>query len=66
LNNVFGPVATARILFYRIDERDYDILKSFLAYLNIMPDVIYGIRGKNIYTQDIPLEQNILEILRAI
>jgi hypothetical protein len=66
LNNVFGPTATARILFYRIDERDYDILKSFLAYLNIMPDVIYGIRGKNIYTQDIPLEQNILEILRAI
>ena len=66
LNNVFGPVATARILFYRIAERDYDILKSFLAYLNIMPDVIYGIRGKNIYTQDIPLEQNILEILRAI
>ena len=66
LNNVFGPVATARILFYRIDERDYDILKSFLAYLNIMPDVIYGIRGKNIYTQDVPLETNILEILRAI
>ena len=66
LNNVFGPEATARILFYRIDERDYDILKTFLAYLNIMPDVIYGIRGKNIYTQDIPLETNILEILRAI
>ena len=66
LNNVFGPVATARILFYRIDERDYDILKTFLAYLNIMPDVIYGIKGKNIYTQDIPLETNILEILRAI
>jgi hypothetical protein len=66
LNNVFGPTATARILFYRIDERDYDILKTFLAYLNIMPDVIYGIRGKNIYTQDIPLETNILEILRAI
>jgi len=66
LNNVFGPIATARILFYRIDERDYDILKTFLAYLNIMPDVIYGIRGKNIYTQDIPLETNILEILRAI
>ena len=66
LNNVFGPEATARILFYRIDERDYDILKTFLAYLNIMPDVIKGIRGKNIYTQDIPLETNILEILRAI
>ena len=66
LNNVFGPVHTPRILFYKTDERDYDILKTFLSYLNIMPDVIYGIRGKNIYTQDIPLEQNILEILRAI
>jgi len=66
LNNVFGPTATARILFYRIDERDYDILKTFLAYLNIMPDVVHGIRGKNIYTQDVPLETNILEILRAI
>jgi hypothetical protein len=66
LNNVFGPESTARILFYRIDERDYDILKTFLSYLDIMPDVIHGIRGKNIYTQDIPLETNIIEILRAI
>ena len=33
LNNVFGPEATARILFYKIDERDYDILKTFLSYL---------------------------------
>ena len=66
LNNVFGPEATARILFYRIDERDYDILKTFLSYLDIMPDIIHGIRGKNIYTQDIPLETNIIEILKTI
>jgi len=66
LNNVFGPEATARILFYRIDERDYDILKTFLSYLNIMPDAVFGIKGKNIYTQDIPLEPNVIEILRAI
>ena len=66
LNNVFGPEATARILFYRIDERDYDILKTFLSYLDIMPDIVYGIRGKNIYTQDIPLETNIIEILKTI
>ena len=26
LNNVFGMEPTSRILFYRIDERDYDIL----------------------------------------
>ena len=36
------------IFFYKIDERDYDILKTFLSYLNIVPEMIYGIRGKNI------------------
>ena len=66
LNNVFGPESTARILFYRIDERDYDILKTFLCYLNIMPEVIWGIRGKNIYSNEIPVEINIAEILLKI
>jgi len=66
LNNVFGHQAVVRILFYRIDERDYDVLKTFLTYLNIMPDVIYGIRGKTIHTADIPLDENIVEILVKI
>ena len=66
LNNVFGPVHTPRILFYKIDERDYDILKTFLVYLNIMPDEIIGIKGKTIYTGDIPLEPNVAEILLSI
>jgi hypothetical protein len=66
LNNVFGPVVTARILFYRIDERDYDILKTFLLYLNTMPDMIYGINGKNIRSSEIPVDMNIAEILRQI
>ena len=66
LNNVFGLEATARILFYRIDERDYDILKTFLCYLNIMPEVIQGIKGKNIYSAEIPVEINIAEILLKI
>jgi hypothetical protein len=66
LNNVFGPEVTSRILFYRIDERDYDILKTFLSYLNIMPDYIVGIRGKNINSADIQVDMNIAEILRTI
>ena len=66
LNNVFGPEATARILFYKIDERDYDILKTFLAYLNIAPEMIYGIKGKNISVVDIPIDVNVAEILRQI
>ena len=66
LNNVFGNEATARILFYKTDVRDYDILKTFLSYLNIMPDAIYGINGKNIHTSDIPIDSNVAEILRNI
>lgn len=66
LNNVFGPEPTARILFYRIDKRDYDILKTFLLYLNIMPDVIKGINGKNIKSDEIPLDMNVADTLRKI
>ena len=66
LNNVFGPDATARILFYKTDERDYDILKTFLAYLNIIPDVVYGIKGRNISISEIPMDINAAEILTKI
>ena len=66
LNNVFGTEATARILFYKTDERDYEILKTFLDYLDIMPDFVYGINGKTISSSDLPLDMNVAEILRNI
>jgi hypothetical protein len=66
LNNVFGPEPTARILFYRVDERDYDILKTFLIYLNLMPDIIKGIKGKNINSFDIQINMHIADILRRL
>jgi len=66
LNNVFGPEATARILFYKTDVRDYDILKTFLDYLDIMPDFVYGVNGKTIVSSEIPLDINVAEILRNI
>lgn len=66
LNNVFGTEATARILFYKIDDRDYDILKTFLAYLNIAPDVVYGINGRNINIAEISLDTHVVEMLKQI
>jgi hypothetical protein len=66
LNNVFGLEATARILFFRIDEKDYDALKTFLLYLNLLPEVVKGIRGKTIVTDVIPVDMRIAEILRKI
>ena len=66
LNNVFGPEATTRILFFRIDEKDYDSLKTFLLFLNILPKTVVGIRGKNIDTDLIPVDMKIADILRKI
>ena len=66
LNNVFGPEATARILFFRIDEKDYDVLKTFLLFLNLLPEVVKGIRGRNIITDVIPVDMKVADILRKI
>jgi hypothetical protein len=66
LNNVFGPEATTRILFFRIDEKDYDSLKTFLLFLNILPKTVMGIRGRNIDTDLISVDMKIADILRNI
>ena len=66
LNNVFGAEATARILFYKIDERDYDVLKTFLCYLNIMPETVIGIKGRNLSSYEIPMDGQSAEVLIKI
>jgi hypothetical protein len=66
LYNVFGAEATARILFYRIDEKDYDVLKTFLMYLNLLPTVVRGVKGKDIITSHIPVDLSVAETLRQI
>jgi len=66
LYNVFGAEHTTRILFFRIDECDYDVLKTFLIYLNYMPDVVKGINGKDIISSDILIDMNVADILRKI
>ena len=66
LNNVFGSIVTSRILFFKVDECDYDLLKTFLLYLNILPEVIQGINGSDIVTKYIPIENHVAEILLNI
>ena len=67
LVNVFGPEATVRLLFVKCDnERTYRVLKPFLSYLAILPDVIVGINGYNIITRDIPNDERIWKKLREL
>lgn len=63
-HNVFGVEASTRILFLRCNERDYSALKTFLVYTSAMPKIVSGIDGKNIISSDIPLDVNIVNILR--
>jgi hypothetical protein len=64
--NVFGSEGATRLLFFHLKEEHYSLLKPFLILLNFMPDVIYGIDGKDILSADIPLEEEIVKCLRAL
>lgn len=66
LNNVFGAEATSRILFYKVDEKDYDVLKTFLLYLNLLPESLKSINGKVIVVDEIPVDMNVANILRNL
>ena len=64
--NVFPIQAGTRILFYKIEEQFWPMLKTFLIFLYRMPDKIESIRGKIILATDIKLDEGIVTRLRTI
>ena len=62
--NVFGANSATRILFYKVDEKYYTILKTFLIFLNYMPNYVMRIRGKNIRSSEISVDLKLADILR--
>ena len=63
--NVFPPAAATRILFFKIEEKFWPILKPFLFYLKLMPeDKIESIMGKEIITNEILMDQGVIDSLR--
>jgi len=64
INNLFGPEACVKMMFYKMDKKYWPEIKTFLVFLNIMPsDVILydGIRDT-----DVPIDMYIANILRKI
>jgi hypothetical protein len=55
--NVFQLQAATRMLFYRIDEDLWPVLKTFLVFLNYIPQTQY---------KDINVDLNIAKILNKI
>ncbi len=66
LTNVFGVESSVKMLFYKLDREDYDILKTFLLFLNFMPQMIRGIKGININSSDISVDIFVAKRLRSI
>lgn len=64
--NVFGIEATTRMLFLRIDRKDWSALKTFLVFTSAMPNVVKGIRGEDIISSDISLDLKLVDLLRDI
>lgn len=64
--NVFGIEASTRMMFCKIDSKDYSALKTFLAYTSAMPNTVYGINGRDIIAKEISLDEKIAEILERI
>ena len=60
--NVFDNDAAARLLFFRVGKEYHSLLKTFLVFLNKMPDKI----NENLYSSDIQLDDKIIEILRNL
>jgi hypothetical protein len=66
LNNLFGVEATTKMLFFKIDRKFWPQLKTFLVFLNYMPEKIILTKGVAIIESEIPLDDKIVEILRRV
>ena len=63
--NVFQTKAATRILFFKLDEKFWPMLKTFLFYLKFMPeDKIESINGKELIVTDILMDQGVIDSLR--
>ncbi len=60
--NVFDNEAAARLLFFRVGKEYHSLLKTFLVFLNRMPEKI----NENLYASDIILDNKVTEILRNL
>ena len=60
--NVFDSEAAARLLFFRVGIEYHSLLKTFLVFLNKMPEQV----NENLYSSNIQLDEKIIKILRNL
>lgn len=65
LYNMFGSNAT-NMLFFKLEDKFYPILKTFLVYLNRCPESVAGVKDEIIYTVNIPIDMEVANTLRNL
>jgi hypothetical protein len=65
LHNLFGKAAI-RILFAKLPSYQWSELKTFLLYLELMPQVVKGIHGIDIVESNISINSDIAQKLREL
>jgi len=63
MSNVFRPEAVSRLLFFKLQPAEWPALKSVLTYLNLMPEIIPSIGGKDIQSELIPADIELTAML---
>lgn len=65
LGNVFRPENAVRLLFLKIEESQWCVLKPFFEYLHYLPKVVEGLANP-ILTEDIATDEKIMEALKKL
>ena len=67
LANVFGVQPSVNMLFFKVDQEDYPLLKTILIFLNYLPKHLAVTFNKYYVRQEeIPVDLSIADILRNI
>jgi hypothetical protein len=64
--NVFGVEMANRLLWLKLETKDWHVIKPFLLYLNMLSKRITSVRGMTVETDDIVMDQKAIEALRTI
>jgi hypothetical protein len=66
LSNLFGIERIAGMLFLKIESKYWSQLKTYLVFLNSVPEAPIMINDIILHSSDIPLDSELVEILRAL
>ena len=64
--NVFEKRDATRILFFKMEEEYWSLLKTFLLYRSYMPEIVHGVNGRNIMSDNININVSIYRELENI